>query len=320
MATGWGPPCRQWDGQQHNDPSYAMDGGAAYWDGQQYQQTDASATDSHWPHSAGPDDQQQYWAQAQDDAGADPQQQQWQQTVDNPTFVETAAGTPMAVPSRGLEAGVGAQDGASGPGKQPVAGAGLGIALAPGDGTDLQEYSEWHQQLEQPPPPQSLEGEQPTDGSDPQAWQQQSNGWHTEEAACGEGGGQTEAGWQVQADQTLPQAFDQQGYSEGYSQAAVPQWGDPAARLQGDATQQNEYGQQQPEQQYPGYDAQAIEGQQAQWDPSPLHYGSDLANGDGQQAYSEHGWGDALAAGQQGFDGGDAQVRSCSSVLLLQVT
>ena len=317
-ADAWGQQYQQWDEQQTDGAGNAIYAGAGYWDGEQYRQPDVPAADSQWQQGSS-QDSQHVWAQSQVDTGAAAsQEQQWQHTLDNPTFVETALGTAAAPPTGAFEADLGVDNAVAVPGKQPVANAGMEAPRPAEEEAGGYDFSDWQQQQQEQP-------EQPTDSSDPTAWQQQPNGWHTKGAWPGETGPQGEVE-QGQTDQTGAQAFEGQGDFDSYGGAPPLQW--DRAKPLGDLAQQDNYGDQQQEQQlYAGYEAQAAEGEPGPWDASQQQqqqYGEGLPNGDGQQY--EHDWGADVAASQrgQGFGGDEAQVCKllvgyCSSRLLWQL-
>ncbi len=236
--------------------------------------------------------EQPFWAQPQHGDGTAPPEQQWERSVDNPTFVETAA-VPWGTPSA-PDAVAGISELGAGTGKQPAYPADAEL-LSATEAASVDPNS-WPQQ--QP--------EHVIDGSDAHAWQPQANGWHAEGGWQGEGGQQADGGWLDGSAQA--QVPDQLVYSD----APPAQW-DPASQQGGDQSQLGEYGQpqQQPSQeQYAGLKGWAPDaGAQAQWDASQGQQAdAQQADAGAQQAYE--GWGNAEGQQWQGYDGGDtAQVR-----------
>ena len=230
--------------------------------------------------------EQPFWAQPQDVDGAVPPGQQWERSVDNPTFVETAA-APWAPPAS--DAVIGPSGSAAAAGKQPASSA--EAELPPATDPATVDHSSWQQQ--QP--------EQVIDGSDPSGWQPQANGWHAEGEWQGEAGGPADGGWpdgNAQAEVPAQQA---------YADAPPAHW-DPATQQGGGQSQLGEYGQQQQpsQEQYAGLEGWAADdGAQAHWDAlQGQQPGALQADVGAQQAYE--GWGAAEGQQWQGYEGGDS--------------
>ena len=244
------------------------------------------------PFSTRTQAEQPYWAQDRGNndgaAAPPPSEQHWERRVDNPTFVETAAASgPQFLPD--AASGVDSQHAV--PVQQPPPGAETEAPPAAEPATT--DYSGWSQQ------PQIT---QTTDGSSPDAWQPQANGWHM---AGGGGEQHAEGGWQ--GDDTQAQGLHPQAYA-GQADVSATQWDSTAQ--QGDHSRQGLYGQQQlpSEEQYPAVEGGAVYGAQAQWEQLQ-QYGSTQAADGAQQIYNQEQWsnGDGQQWQQSGAETGEVR-------------